>query len=196
MTGTAPVAAAPAGIDAGHPAMPPAGGIDAGRILGDFQYVIREPRGATRIGHIEARSWPTDPVTVDGGFDEAVAQARKAASELVMDGIHRQPIHVAHGVLQGRDGSFQVAPLGGFHREMDAPLFIDGPFWDRTGLGVVVSRRTPELAAVVGGTELIDLRSRAAGAVINPRPHPNHPGMPGHPGHPGRPGRPGRPPVD
>ena len=84
--------------------------------------------------------------------------AHQAAQQPLTDKIHDQPINQAQGVFQAADGAFWIAPLGGFHRGTLDALFIDGAFWDVHGLHVEVLPHTPQLKAVVGAHDVIDLR--------------------------------------
>lgn len=141
-------------------------------IIADFSYVIRGPHRVPHMGHIEARAWPTGPVATSGSFDDAVAAAKKLALAPADDGIHHVDVVQAHGILQANDGAFSIVPLGGFHREQDGPLFVDGDFFDRAALSLQVSRRTPELVAVVGGSQLLDLRHNGSAFVLSTNRNP------------------------
>jgi hypothetical protein len=139
----------------------------ASPVLAQFNYVIRGPQQMARMGLIEARAWPSPPVPVAGGFDEAVAAAKLLAGRLQHDGIHRMPINPAQGVLQAADGQLSIVPLGGFHRGTDGPLFIDGRFFEKTALSLQVTRDTRVLIAVVGAERVLDLRHTGAATVIS-----------------------------
>jgi hypothetical protein len=135
--------------------------------LAQFSYVLRGPRQLPKLGVIEARAWPTAPVAVAGGFEDAVAAARMLASMPVRDGLHKLPIFQAHGVLQGADGQMSVVPLGGFHRGVDGPLFIDGHMFEAVGLTLQVVRSHRDLVAVVGSERVLDLRHTGAAFAVS-----------------------------
>jgi hypothetical protein len=138
-----------------------------GPVLAQFNYVIRGPQQMARMGLIEARAWPTAPVPVAGGFDDAVAAAKALAGRLQHDGIHRMPINPAQGILQAFDGQLSIVPLGGFHRGVDGPLFVDGRFFEKAALSLQVTRDTRELIAVVGAERVLDLRHTGGATVIS-----------------------------
>lgn len=143
-----------------------------GPILASFNYVIRGPRQMPRMGLIEAQAWPTEPVVVPGGFDDAVAAAKLLAAKTAYDGIHGLPIHQAHGVLQAADGVMSIVPLGGFHREKNGPLFIDGRFFEAAALSLQVTRSVKELVAIVGAGRVLDLRHTGAAFVQSTNANP------------------------
>ncbi len=166
------------------PATPPMPATDVpptGPVLAQFNYVIRGPQQLPRMGHIEAQAWPTAPVAVSGGFDDAVAAAKLLASKTVHDGIHGLPIQQAHGILQSSTGALSIVPLGGFHREKNGPLFVDGRFFEAATLTLQVTRSVKELVAVVGMERVLDLRHTGAALVVSkniekpmstsPKPH-------------------------
>lgn len=138
-------------------------------VLADFSYVIRGPHQMPHYGLIEARAWPKPATPVAGSFDDAVRAAKLLAKQ-AYDGIHGLPINQAHGILQAADGSLSVVPLGGFHREKDGPLFVDGRFFEATALSLQVVRRTKELAAIVGLDRVFDLRPTGAAAWVTDQP--------------------------
>lgn len=130
--------------------------------LVDFSYVIRGPRRVPHIAVIHAHGDPARTTTVTGSFDDAVRAAHELAREQVDDGLHRLRVQPAHAVLQAQDGAWLVTPLLGPHRDAVGPLFVDGDFFDRTTLSLQVARTNPAVAAVVGATALLDLRSTGA----------------------------------
>jgi len=142
------------------------------RILAQFNYVIRGPQGMPRMGHIEATAWPSAPVAVRGGFDDAVAAARAVAAAPAKDGIHHVTIHQAQGVLQAADGSFSIVPLGGAHRGTTGPLFVDGKLFEAATLSLQVTRSVAELVAVVGAERVLDLRRTGAAFVVPANTNP------------------------
>lgn len=143
-----------------------------GPLLAQFSYVIRGPQQMPRMGLIDARAWPTGPVPVAGGYDAAVAAARLLAQRTAYDGIHGLPIQQAHGVLQAADGAMSIVPLGGFHREKNGPLFVDGRFFDAAALSLQVTRTVKELVAVVGAERVFDLRQTGAAFVQSTNTNP------------------------
>ena len=143
-----------------------------GPVLASFNYVIRGPQQMPRMGFIEAQAWPTAPVSVPGGFDDAVAAARQLASKATYDGIHGLPIHQAHGVLQAADGSMSIVALGGFHREKNGPLFVDGRFFEAAALSLQVTRSVKELVAIVGAERVLDLRHTGSAFVVAANANP------------------------
>lgn len=155
---------APASQPLQHPA--PAAPADS-PVLANFNYVIRGPRQMPRMSLIEARAWPTAPTPVAGGFDDAVAAAKAIAGTPADDGIHGLPIQQAQGILQAADGAFSIVPLGGFHREKDGPLFVDGRFFEAATLTLQVTRVVTDLVAVVGAERVLDLRHTGAAFVVS-----------------------------
>jgi hypothetical protein len=133
--------------------------------LADFSYLIRGPHHLPHLGVIEAVPM-TAPTVVKGSFEDAVAAAQAVAQVPAKDPFHALPIQPAQAVIQASDGAFMIAPLGGLHREKVGPLFVDGVFFDRTALGLQVSRRSPELLAIVGAARVLDLRD-TGGAVVS-----------------------------
>lgn len=147
------------------PAAPP---FAPGEILADFNYMIRGPHQIPRLGHIEARAWPANGTQLPAGtsFADAVKAAQLVASKPIDDGIHRLTLHQAQGVLQAADGSVWITPLGGFHREKDGPLFVDGRMFETTALSLQVVRRARALLAVVGAQNVLDLRATGGSTVV------------------------------
>ncbi|MCW2926775.1 MAG: hypothetical protein JWM86_743, partial [Thermoleophilia bacterium] len=95
-----------------------------GPVLAEFNYVIRGPQAMPRMGHVEARAWPTAPVAGGTSFEDALTAAKAIASTPRYDGIHGLPIQQAQGVLEAANGTYLIVPLGGFHREKNGPLFV------------------------------------------------------------------------
>ena len=135
---------------------------DGSTVVAQFNYVIRGNAAMPRMGHIEAHVWPRAAYEVRGSFDDAVRAAKQHAAHAVNDGIHNATIHQAHGVLQARDGSFAIVPLGGPHREQEGPLFVDGKMFEASALSLQVTRSVPDLVAVVGADRVLDLRHTGA----------------------------------
>lgn len=138
-----------------------------GPVLAQFSYAIRGPRATPKIGLIDAVAWPRASYPVSGSFDDAVSAAKALAATPVRDGLHALPVHQAHGVLQAGDGAFSVVPLGGFHRERNGPLFVDGHFFEAATLTLQVTRSTADLVAVVGRDRVLDLRRTGAAFVVS-----------------------------
>ena len=145
---------------------------DGSQVLAQFSYAIRGPQGMPRLGVIDAKVWPRAAYEVRGSFDDAVAAARTYAAAAIHDGIHNATLHQAHGVLQARDGSFAIVPLGGPHRGQDGPLFVDGKMFEAAALSLQVTRSVPDLVAVVGAERVLDLRHTGSAFVqttnVNP----------------------------
>jgi len=138
--------------------------------LARLEYVIRAPRGEVKQATIDA--YVADPAAaqrVEGSFDDAVRVAQQAAAKGALDGMHRQPINQSQAVIDAGAGAWLVAPLVGAHRDAIGPIFMDGTFFERTGLAVYGTRSDAggALAAVVGVNDLLDfhLGQPAAGAT-------------------------------
>lgn len=152
-----------------HPASPqlaPVVPVAPGATLATLNYVIRSPDHQTHDATIDVVPFPVAATQrVDGGFADAIAAAQAAAAVPQRDGTHNLPINVAQGVLQAADGAWWVTPLGGDHRGQVGPAFIDGVFFDRSGLAVWAQRRHGALQAIVGTEQAIDLRRGPASGV-------------------------------
>jgi len=125
-----------------------------------LDYVLRAPKGEVMPARIEARVAPdsSERLAPAATYADAVRRAQARASAERIDPFHRQAINPAMAVLQATDGAFYVAELQGDHRDAVGPLFIDGSFFRRGGLGVYGSRTDARLQAIVGTEQLIDLR--------------------------------------
>ena len=124
-----------------------------------LDYVLRAPNGGTTPAHIDARVSPDRAERLgEVSYADAVRRAQARAAAERIDPFHRQAINPAMGVLQADDGAYWVAELAGEHRDAVGPIFIDGSFFRRGGLGVYGSRTDPRLQAIVGTEQLIDLR--------------------------------------
>ena len=143
-----------------------------GPVLAEFNYVIRGPQKLPRMGHVEARAWPTAPVAGGSAFEDAVTAAKAIAAAPRSDGIHGLPIQQAQGVLEAANGTYLIVPLGGFHHEKHGPLFVDGRFFDAAALSLQVTRRSTELVAVVGAETVLDLRHTGAAFVVSKNANP------------------------
>lgn len=126
--------------------------------LATLHYVMRGPVNTVRTASIEAVADGPSRTRVSTSFDDAVRAAQLLASTPTSDGIHRQPINVAHGLVQATEGAWDVYALGGEHRDAFGPIFIDGRFFDAAGLGVHAERHDRSLQAIVGTSSIIDLR--------------------------------------
>ncbi len=144
----------------------------SGPVLAEFNYVIRGPQQLPRMGHIEAQAWPTAPVAAGSSFDDAVSAAKAIAAAKTYDGIHGLPIQQAQGILEAANGTYSIVPLGGFHRDRNGPVFVDGMMFDAAALSLQVTRRSRELVAVVGAVTVLDLRHTGAALVVSSNANP------------------------
>lgn len=126
-----------------------------------LDYVLRAPKGEVMPARIEARIAPdtAERLAAATTYADAVQRAQVRASVERIDPFHRQAINPAMAVLQAADGAFYVAELQGDHRDAVGPVFIDGAFFRRGGLGVYGTRTDARLQAIVGAEQLIDLRN-------------------------------------
>lgn len=140
--------------------------------LARLEFVIRAPHGATKPATIDA--FVAEPETaqrVTGSFEDAVRVAQAAAAKGALDGFHRIPINPAQAVVQAGAGAWLVAPVVGAHRDAVGPIFIDGPFFERTGLAVYGTRSdaaSGALAAIVGVEGLLDFHRGQPSAGMTP----------------------------